>query len=216
MGDLFEKKVGKFHGHSNPTDHGFKEWFTSQAQLPTSTPNCGCFPPANWQPPDNASLPASWSDPNISPNVNKFQHDFPGQNCIIAGGAFVNESFVCSTYWHPDPSDPFKNGGVSNITDKIVGDDGAFIVQQLDAFIERSVAAEKKWLAVAMLHYIHLPHPAMPKYYSDRLDSGDPDYVGTLQQLDDAIGCVNALACAPFSFKNPPIICQDKTGSGQT
>jgi len=44
MGDLFEKKVGKFHGHSNPTDHGFKEWFTSQAQLPTSTPNCGCFP----------------------------------------------------------------------------------------------------------------------------------------------------------------------------
>ena len=36
------------------------EWFTSQAQLPTSTPNCGCFPPSNWVPPDNASLPASW------------------------------------------------------------------------------------------------------------------------------------------------------------
>ena len=52
MGDLFEKKVGNYHGHSNPSDHGFEEWFTSQAQLPTSTPNCGCFPPANWQPPD--------------------------------------------------------------------------------------------------------------------------------------------------------------------
>ena len=46
------------------------------------------------------------------------------------GGVMVNESFVCSTYWHPDPADPFKNGGVSNITEKIVGDDGAFIVQQ--------------------------------------------------------------------------------------
>ena len=29
-----------------------------------------------------------------------------------------------------------------------VGDDGAFIVQQLDAFIERSVAAQKKFLTV--------------------------------------------------------------------
>jgi len=28
----------------------------------------------------------------------------------------------------------------------------------------------------------------MPKYYAARMDSGDPDYVGTLQQLDDAIG----------------------------
>ena len=25
MGDLFIKKVGSFHGHSNPTDHGFGE-----------------------------------------------------------------------------------------------------------------------------------------------------------------------------------------------
>ena len=49
---------------------------------------------------------------------------------MIAGGVMVNESFVCSTYWHPDPADPFKNGGVSNITEKIAGDDGAFIVQQ--------------------------------------------------------------------------------------
>lgn len=32
------------------------------------------------------------------------------------------------------------------------------------------------------------PHPAMPKYYAARMDSGDPDYVGTLQQLDDAMG----------------------------
>ena len=54
----------------------------------------------------------------------------PGESCVIAGGVMVNESFVCSTYWHPDPADPFKNGGVSNITEKIVGDDGAFIVQQ--------------------------------------------------------------------------------------
>ena len=54
-------------------------------------------------------------------NVNKFKHSYPGSQCIIAGGAYVNESFVCSTYWHPDPADPLKNGGVSNITDKIVG-----------------------------------------------------------------------------------------------
>ena len=102
---------------------------------------------------------------------------------MVGGGIFVNESDVCSTYWHPDPTQPT---GVSPLSKKIPGDDGAFVVETLDAFVQTNVAAQKKWLATLWLHYIHLPHPAMPAYYS--LYKNDPDYVGTLHQLDDTIG----------------------------
>ena len=34
------------------------------------------------------------------------------------------------------------------------------------------------------MHYIHLPHPAMPAYYDGAVSSGDPDYVGALEQWD--------------------------------
>ena len=72
LGDLFEKEGSSVH--SNPTDHGFAEWFTSQAQLPTSTPNCGCFPPPDWAGPLQPSdFPASWNGTD-APNVHKFKH----------------------------------------------------------------------------------------------------------------------------------------------
>jgi len=72
LGDLFEKEGSSVH--SNPTDHGFAEWFTSQAQLPTSTPNCGCFPPPDWAGPLRpADFPESWNGSD-APNVNKFKH----------------------------------------------------------------------------------------------------------------------------------------------
>jgi arylsulfatase A-like enzyme len=201
MGDLFDKP-GHKPSRSNPSDHGFGEWYTSQAQLPTATPNCGCFPPVDWKgplTPGSPGYPKSWdpeADDGVMPNVDKFKHNWPGEQCIIAGGTFVNESFVCSTYWYPAPCPGATFGcenasakmGVSNITEKIVGSDGDFFVDKMTAFVGESVAASQKFLAVLMLHYIHLPHPAMPTYFEERRDSRDPDYVGTLQQLDDTIG----------------------------
>lgn len=77
---------------------------------------------------------------------------------------------------------------MTNITEKITGSDGDFFVDKMKTFVGEQAAASKRWLAVLMLHYIHLPHPAMPTYYAERADSRDPDYVGTLQQLDDTIG----------------------------
>ena len=117
-------------------------------------------------------------------SVSKFTHTYPGQNCVIGGGAFVNESFVCSTYWHPDPK---ASLGVTNITEKIDGSDGDFFVTKMKTFVGESVAESKQWLAVLMLHYIHLPHPAMPTYYEARKDSKDPDYIGTLQQVSTTL-----------------------------
>ena len=60
--------------------------------------------------------------------------------------------------------------------------------ETLEAFVKQSVANKTPFLAALWLHYIHLPHPAMPKYYAQY--ANDPDYVGTLQQLDDNIGAI--------------------------
>ena len=179
MGDLWRKGLSKANPVSSPSDHGFTHWYTSQSQLPTSTPNCGCFPPANWSPPS--------PPPNFGRSTEglKFKHTYPGENCVVAGGFYVNESMVCSTYWTPDAT---TATGVRPISKKIPGDDGDFVVETLDAFVGENVKNGTSWLAVLMLHYIHLPHPAMPKYFADY--ENDPDYVGTLNQLDDNIGAI--------------------------
>jgi hypothetical protein len=108
-----------------------------------------------------AEYPANWNDTDLFSHgsVTKFKHTYPGENCVIGGGVYVNESMVCSTYWYPDPSAPL---GVTNITERIEGSDGDFFVDKMKSFVGASVAESKKWLAVLMLHYIHLPHPAMP------------------------------------------------------
>lgn len=179
LGDLWNKHGKNPPVVSSPGDHGFTEWFTSQSQLPTSTPNCGCFPPVDWKPP--SPLP----DFGKSSAGLKFKHTYPGENCVLGGGFFTNESDVCSTYWHPNSSSPT---GVSPIYKKIPGDDGEFVVETLEAFVKQSIEQKTPFLAALWLHYIHLPHPAMPKYFAQY--KYDPDYVGTLQQLDDNIGAI--------------------------
>ena len=179
MGDLWKKGLTKANPVSSPTNAGFTHWMTSQSQLPTSTPNCGCFPLNNW------SAPQPPPDFGRSTEGLKFKHDWPGENCIVAGGFYVNESMVCSTYWYPDAA---METGVKAISKKIPGDDGQHVVDTLEQFVGDNVKNATSWLAVLMLHYIHLPHPAMPKYFAAY--DNDPDYVGTLQQLDDNVGAI--------------------------
>jgi hypothetical protein len=93
LGDLYNKTVDgkvKMSGKvSSPIEHGFHRFVSTQAQVSTSTPNCGCFPPAGtWIKPDH--------DP---PNPPKFPHQYPGTDCVISGGVFVNESMACTNYW---------------------------------------------------------------------------------------------------------------------
>eukprot|EP00038_Savillea_parva_P014746 m.11998 g.11998 ORF g.11998 m.11998 type:complete len:695 (+) comp2898_c0_seq1:231-2315(+) len=198
LGDLWDKQLpgGTWPPNqphrSSPSDHGFTHWSSSQSQLPTSTPNCGCFPPADWQPP--AVQPPSL---NRSTAGMKFDHTYPGTNCVIGGGVEVNESYVCSTYWHPDTTAPI---GVAPAPDKIVGDDGAYMVDQLDAFVNASVANATPFLATLWLHYIHLPHPAMPVYYA--MYDQDPDYVGALAQMDSTVGDMVSLLQTHHVFNN--------------
>jgi hypothetical protein len=207
LGDLWDKKLdGKGRAgrwpagiphHSNPADHGFTEWDSSQSQLPTSTPNCGCFP---------AGVPPAEQPPSLNRSSAglKFKHTYPGDNCVIGGGVLVNESFVCSTYWHPDNS---TKTGVAPALSKIVGDDGDYMVKGLSTFIDTSLAKSKNFLATLWLHYIHLPHPAMPEYYD--MYENDPDYVGALGQMDatfgDIVGMLQVLPSSALYFPPPPV-----------
>jgi hypothetical protein len=176
LGDLYDKSVDgtKMKGVvSSPKVHGFDFFASTQAQAPTSTPNCGCFPPANWPGPPS-------KQPAFPP---KFPHQYPGEECVISGGVRVNESMACTNYWSPNETD---YRGATNLTTKITGDDGEYLLETLDAFIGEAVAAKQPFLAALWMHYIHLPHPAMPQYYEKY--EHDPDYVGTLEQLDASIG----------------------------
>jgi hypothetical protein len=146
LGDFWNKKTpASTTGFSSPGTAGFDEWMSTQAQTSISVPNCGCFPPADWSPPKPP--PVFPTDPPP-----EFPHAFPGSNCIVGGGIYVNESFNCANYWFPSPSSLSSSssgsgvdvggvgvgvGGVTNLTEKLEGDDGDFLVSQLDDFVGR-------------------------------------------------------------------------------
>ena len=53
--------------------------------------------------------------------------------------------------------------------------------------MNQSVASKRPFLSNVWFHHIHEPFPAMPKYYKAAADSGDPDYIGAVEQWDAAL-----------------------------
>eukprot|EP01047_Picozoa_sp_COSAG01_P066596 COSAG01_NODE_9225_length_2513_cov_9.411350_1_plen_114_part_00 len=85
---------------------------------------------------------------------------------------------------------PGASMGVSNITEKIVGSDGDFFVSKMGAFVGEAAATSQKFLAVLMLHYIHLPHPAMPTYHLHDMTSmaaGIPSWLRFTQYMRECM-----------------------------
>jgi len=165
---------------SHPGMHGFDEWHATEASAPSSTPNCGC---------DN-----SW----------KLQ----GQGCITGGGLWKQKSYDCTNYWSPtdlssshEPSRPechvaetTTRDCVANLTSKIEGDDSIYMIDHFEEFLQRKSTSGTEtgpWLAQLSLHTNHIPHPAMPEWYTAYTEAeGGPagDYHGTISQMDAAIG----------------------------
>ena len=57
LGDFWNKKdPSNPGGFANPGNMGFEEWHSTEAQTSTSVPNCGCFPPRGWTPPNPAPV----------------------------------------------------------------------------------------------------------------------------------------------------------------
>eukprot|EP00912_Choanoflagellata_sp_UC4_P000283 UC4_evm2s179 len=200
LGDFWNKKdPSSLDGFSNPSHAGFDEWSSTQAQTSISAPNCGCFPPVDWTPPNPApQFPRNGQPPP------EFPHNFPGRNCIVGGGMRVNESFDCANYWQPS-SLTNHTGHCTNLTENIRGDDGDYLLGRFDDFVARSIDAEKPFLSTIWFHYIHLPHPAMPEFFTAAQKTGDPDYTGALAQWDDTIGRIK-LALSKRGVLNDTLI----------
>eukprot|EP01046_Picozoa_sp_COSAG06_P074725 COSAG06_NODE_22996_length_706_cov_0.670511_1_plen_100_part_00 len=73
-----------------------------------------------------------------------------------------------------------------DIAHKVAGDDSAFIIDTFETFLERQVATQSPFYAHLCFHSIHEPHPAMPEFY--HMYENDPDYLGTLTQMDTQFG----------------------------
>jgi len=123
--------------------------------------------------------------------------------CVIGGGVYVlNQSYDCTNYWFPTskgssgkcliPSNATLSC-VTNSTTKIPGDDSLFMLEHFSGFVNASLAAGKPFFATLQLHTNHIPHPSLPEYYhayngTDGRPAGD--YLGTLTQMDAAIGAL--------------------------
>ena len=138
LGDLFEKQTGDAYV-SNPSHFGFGEWSVTQGQGITATPNCGCFPPANWS---TLDPPIQYEPPLESPTW--FDVHQAGENCVVGGGLRTDESYGCPNYWTFNVSDP---RGITNLTRKIDGADGDYLVDKFTDFVER---VSVQWLQLTI------------------------------------------------------------------
>lgn len=69
-------------------------------------------------------------------------------------------------------------------------DDEAFLIDQFEGLLTRSVAAERPFLAVVCFHGVHIPYvatPAMRATYPG-MTANEQDYWGTISQIDAAVG----------------------------
>ena len=194
LGDFFPKDnpAPSFAYRKWPVAHpglfGFEDWFSTEASASSTTCNCGCE--------------AAWP------------LERPG--CVIGGGAFVmNKSFPCTNYWEfsstanrsascLSPSQAALSC-VANSTTKIPGDDSLFQLARFESFLNRSLSEGRPFFATLQLHTNHVPHPALPHYfylYNDSAGSPAGDYLGTLTQMDAAIGVLVELLRAKGVFEN--------------
>ena len=156
---------------SHPGQHGFDTWHATEASAESSTLNCGCVP--EWK--------------------------FEGKGCVNGSGKWERSSLECTNYWFFSEDTPSPHcmepattdrGCVANLTQKITGDDSLHIVSQFEDFLGNK-SQDQPFLAALFLHTNHVPHYALPEWYHAYNDTfGNPagNYLGTLSQMDFAIG----------------------------
>ncbi len=201
LGDLWDKKLphmNRLWPVSSPGTAGFDEWTTTEAEVSSSKPNCGCYPVLNRthpaQPKPVTACTGRRDTPPLSSGGGRGCNIEPnGDRCVVNGGFEGDWAFPCTDYYSPNSSDPRGVSGLADWRDpthKIPGDDTLFIAARFTTFLDQRVADKRPWLAHLCLHSIHEPHPAMPVYWHQY--QNDPDYLGTLTQMDAGIGAIRS------------------------
>ena len=112
---------------------------------------------------------------------------YPGAtDCTAGGGVLGPSQLLCTNYWtNTDPNASVYSTKVCNNTGKEPGDDSLFIVDHFEAWLHEADRVAKPWLALLWLHTMHVPHPAMPRWYNSvPYPSKNGDYQGTIAQMD--------------------------------
>ena len=110
-----------------------------------------------------------------------------GEECVIGGGIRVDISYGCSNFWQGNASDEHGRGA-TNSTFKVTGSSATHLVNKFEDFVSRAVAESRPFVSALFFHEVHFPRPAMPEYYAAASGTGDPDYMGSVQQWDAAMG----------------------------
>jgi arylsulfatase A-like enzyme len=151
-------------GFSHPGVFGFDTWYATKASAASSTLNCNCYANAT--------------------------------NCAAGGGLLGPSKLLCTNYWtNTDPTASVYATNVSNHTGKEMGDDNEYIVDHFEAWLrEHDRGARRPWLGVLWLHTVHVPHPAMPRWFNSvPYPAKNGDYQGTIAQMDSQIGRLRLL-----------------------
>jgi hypothetical protein len=179
LGDLWDKKLPGMNRQwpvSSPGTAGFDEWMTTEAEVSSSKPNCGCYPVNHTGPIEKAPVTAcsgaqKWPNGTLKrgPSGGTSGCDLQphGDQCVVNGGYLSNWNFPCTDYYYPNASDERGVSGMADWKDpakKIAGDDTLHIADRFTDFLDARVKDGRPWLAHLCIHSIHEPHPAMPEY----------------------------------------------------
>ena len=213
--------MNKLYPVANPVTSGhFDTWFTTEAEVSSSKPNCGCYPV------DNGPVPTSGvpvtackgARPERLPSGGTAgcNLSYHGEQCVVNGGFEGKWNFPCTDYYYPNATDARGVSGLADWRDpanKVPGDDSVFIVEKFTQFLDERAHDKRPWLAHLCLHSIHEPHPAMPEFYA--LYQNDPDYLGTLTQMDSAIGVLRREIAKRAMADNTVVIMTTDNGPHQ-
>ena len=173
LGDL--KHIESGHPHwspSHPGMHGFDIWKVTERAVPTVNPNCACFDPETCR--------LGWYRKSVLPACSNYYSNnasFPPTPSPIRTTRQSALSPPCSIVPHPSA---------------ILGDDSHFIVRELKAFINDSLASSHPFFAYVPFHAPHNRYIADTAYaikYAERgLKGKKKDYYGSIEALDDSVG----------------------------
>lgn len=102
---------------SSPGTAGFDEWLTTEAEVSSSKPNCGCYPVNHTGPvPAQPVTPCKGrsAKPLPSGGHGGCSIEYHGDQCVVAGGVEGNWNYPCTDYYQPNGTDP---RGVSGLAD---------------------------------------------------------------------------------------------------
>lgn len=178
LGDLKHLENGhSLWSPSHPGMHGFDVWKVTERAVPTVNPNCACFDA------ETCRL-GHYSGQSLPPCSNYHGNNaseayLPSSSAsgAVSSGTASSPSPSCPIFAHPEP---------------IVGDDSSFIVNELSAFVNESVANQQPFFAYVAFHTPHNRYIALPEYAEKYQKLGwrrkQKDYFGSIEALDHAIG----------------------------